>query len=93
MTRDLARPTRRIPRSSVCVSTREYERSHGRSPRGRGRWGFRAEEHIYGLKGPFPREFFVDMVEVGHTPTFSEAKRAAIAAAAGSGYCALEVLP
>jgi hypothetical protein len=38
---------------AVRVSTRQYEASHGRQPRGWGRWGFKIDDQIEWLAGTY----------------------------------------
>ena len=53
----------------IRVNTRDFENSHGRKPRGEGRWGFRLSGGAYGQ-----REFWAP-------GTYSAAKRQAVAEA------------
>ena len=60
----------KVSKKSVTVSTRRFEFAHGRQPRGRGLWGFELE----GVE----ELMFV-------TGSFSDAKKAAVEAAAKMG--------
>lgn len=65
--------------SAIDVSTREYEFSHGKQPRGYGMWAFFFE----GID--VPAEPF------WHTGKYAEAKRFAVAYARTKGYSIVKV--
>ncbi|HLS55726.1 MAG TPA: hypothetical protein VK052_06595 [Zeimonas sp.] len=70
----LASPARpaRLPAQFVRVNTREYARSHGKPPRGRGLWAFRVE--VDGAGGTRTYERMV-------SGSYGEAKRIVVAEA------------
>ena len=66
------------PASKVHVFTSKYERSHGRSPRGRGSWVFFMGGELFWAK---------------HSQTYGAAKREAQAEAGRRGLTFCEVAP
>lgn len=67
-----------VPVSSVCVSTSAYQFSHGKTPRGRGYWGF---------------EVAGDVVWSKNDQTYRDAKADACKVAAARGVRVVKVCP